>query len=70
MSSVKRKHRDESFESLMRRFKKSCEKSNILLEVKNREQFEKPSLRRRKRRELAISKEKKRQEEQRLHRFR
>jgi len=67
---VSKKHKDESFESLMRRFKKSCEKSNILLEVKNREQFEKPSLRRRKRRELAISKEKKRQEEQRLHRFR
>ena len=67
---VRKKHKDESFESLMRRFKKSCEKSNILLEVKNREQFEKPSLRRRKRRELAISKEKKRQEEQRLHRFR
>ena len=65
-----KKHKDESFESLMRRFKKGCEKSNILLEVKNREQFEKPSLRRRKRRELAISKEKKRQEEQRLHRFR
>ena len=67
---VSKKHKDESFESLMRRFKKSCEKSNILLEVKNREQFEKPSLRRRKRRELAISKEKKRQEEQRIHRFR
>ena len=67
---VSKKHKDESFESLMRRFKKGCEKSNILLEGKNREQFEKPSLRRRKRRELAISKEKKRQEEQRLHRFR
>ena len=67
---VSKKHKDESFESLMRRFKKGCEKSNILLEVKNREQFEKPSLGRRKRRELAISKEKKRQEEQRLHRFR
>ena len=67
---VSKKHKDESFESLMRRFKKGCEKSNILLEAKNREQFEKPSLGRRKRRELAISKEKKRQEEQRLHRFR
>ena len=67
---ISKKHQGESFESLMRRFKKGCEKSNILLEVKNREQFEKPSLRRRKRRELAISKEKKRQEEQRLHRFR
>ena len=51
---VTKKHKGESFESMMRRFKKGCEKSNILLEVKNREQFEKPSLRRRKRRELAI----------------
>ena len=67
---VTKKHKGESFESMMRRFKKGCEKSNILLETKKREQFEKPSLNRRKRRELAISKEKKRQQEQRLHRFR
>ena len=67
---VTKKHPHESFESLMRRFKKGCEKSNTLLEVKKREHYEKPSLGRRKRRELAISKEKKRQEEQRLHRFR
>ena len=67
---VTKKHNGESFESMMRRFKKSCEKGNVLLEVKKREQFEKPSLGRRKRRELAISKEKKRQEEQRIHRFR
>ena len=67
---VSKKHKGESFESMMRRFKKGCEKSNVLIEVKNREQFEKPSLGRRKRRELAISKEKKRQQEQRLHRFR
>ena len=67
---VTKKHKGESFESMMRRFKKGCEKSNVLIEVKNREQFEKPSLKRRKRRELAISKEKKRQQEQRLHRFR
>ena len=67
---VTKKHKGESYESMMRRFKKGCEKSNVLIEVKNREQFEKPSLKRRKRRELAISKEKKRQQEQRLHRFR
>ena len=67
---ISKKHKGESFESLMRRFKKGYEKSDILLEVKKREHFEKPSLSRRKRRQLAISKEKKRQEEQRLHRFR
>ena len=67
---ISKKHKQESFESLMRRFKKGCEKRNILLEVKKREHYERPSIGRKKRRALAISKEKKRQEEQRLHRFR
>ena len=67
---VTKKHKGESYESMMRRFKKGCEKSDILNEVKKREHFEKPSLRRRKRRQLAVSKEIKRQQEQRLHRFR
>jgi small subunit ribosomal protein S21 len=35
----------ESFEAAFRRFKKSCEKSGILSEVKKREHFEKPSVR-------------------------
>ena len=67
---VSKKHPHESFESLMRRFKKGCEKSNVLLEVKKREHYERPSIGRKNRKKLAISKEKKRQEEQRLHRFR
>ncbi len=67
---VTKKHPHESFESLMRRFKKGCEKSNTLLEVKKREQFEKPSLVRRKRREMAAKKEQKRQGDQQLKRFR
>ena len=67
---VEKKHRNESFESMMRRFKKGCEKTDVLNEVKKREHFEKPSLSRRKRRQLAVSKEIKRQQEQRLHRFR
>ena len=67
---ISKKHKQESFESLMRRFKKGCEKSDILLETKKREHYERPSIGRKKRRALAISKEKKRQEEQRLHRFR
>ena len=69
MSSVKRKHRDESFESLMRRFKKSCEKSNILLEVKKREFYEKPSSVSKRTRDIAKKKEQKRQEDQRIHRI-
>ena len=67
---ISKKHKQESFESLMRRFKKGCQKGNILLEVKKREHYERPSIGRKKRKALAISKEKKRQEEQRIHRFR
>ncbi|MDO8494849.1 MAG: 30S ribosomal protein S21 [Deltaproteobacteria bacterium] len=36
----------ESFESALRRFKKSCERAGIMTEVKKREHFIKPSLRR------------------------
>ena len=66
---INRKHRGESFESMMRRFKKSCEKSDILNQVKKREHFEKPSLSRRKSREMAAKKELKRQEDQKINRF-
>lgn len=34
----------ESFEAAFRRFKKSCEKSGVLSDVKKREHFEKPSI--------------------------
>jgi small subunit ribosomal protein S21 len=34
----------ESFESMMRRFKKQCEKGAILAEVRKRECYEKPSV--------------------------
>ena len=39
---------NESFEQAFRRFKKSCEKSGLLSEVKKREHFEKPSIRKKK----------------------
>ena len=35
----------ESFEQAFRRFKKSCEKSGVLSEVKKREHYEKPGVR-------------------------
>ena len=35
----------EGFEQAFRRFKKSCEKSGVLSEVKKREHYEKPSIR-------------------------
>jgi small subunit ribosomal protein S21 len=39
---------NEAFEQAFRRFKKSCEKAGILSEVKKREHFEKPSVRKKK----------------------
>ena len=66
---INRKYKGESFESLMRRFKKSCEKNNILLEVKKREFYEKPSSVSKRTRDIAKKKEQKRQEDQRIHRI-
>jgi small subunit ribosomal protein S21 len=38
----------ESFESALKRFKKQCEKTGILSEIKKREHYEKPSVKRKK----------------------
>jgi small subunit ribosomal protein S21 len=38
----------ESFESALKRFKKQCERTGILSEIKKREHFEKPSVKRKK----------------------
>lgn len=38
----------ESFESAVRRFKRSCEKAGILSELRKREHYEKPSVRKKK----------------------
>jgi small subunit ribosomal protein S21 len=35
----------ESFESAVRRFKRTCEKAGILSELRKREHYEKPSVR-------------------------
>jgi len=37
---------DESFENALRRFKRKCEKAGVLTELKKRQHFEKPSVRR------------------------
>ena len=66
---VQRKHKHETFESMLRRFKKGCEKSYIINEVKKREHFEKPSMTRRISRKMAEKKESRRQEDQRVKRF-
>jgi len=39
---------DEPFEQALKRFKKACEKAGILSEIKKREYYEKPSVRRKK----------------------
>jgi small subunit ribosomal protein S21 len=46
---------DESLENALRRFKRKCEKSGILTELKKRQHYEKPSVRR-KRKALAARK--------------
>ena len=37
---------EESFENALRRFKRKCEKAGILTEIKKRQHFEKPSVKR------------------------
>ena len=66
---IHKKHKHETFESMLRRFKKGCEKSDIINEVKKREFSEKGSTTRRKSREMAVKKELRRQEDQRVKRF-
>ncbi len=38
----------ESFEGAMKRFKKTCEKAGILTELRRREYYDKPSIRKKK----------------------
>ena len=52
---------DESFESALRRFKKQIEKSGVLSDLKKHQQYEKPSVRR-KRKALAARKKTTRRE--------
>lgn len=54
MSGVKIRE-GESFEGAVRRFKKQCEKLGILSDVRKREHYEKPSIRK-KRKEAAARK--------------
>lgn len=43
----------ESFESALRRFKKQCEKSGIIADIRKHEHYEKPSIRRKKKSQAA-----------------
>jgi small subunit ribosomal protein S21 len=44
----------EAFEGALRRFKKQCEKAGILTEVRKREHYEKPSVRRKRKAIAAV----------------
>ena len=43
----------ETFEQALRRFKKQCEKAGILSELRKREYYEKPSMKRKKKKAQA-----------------
>ncbi len=51
---------NEPFDIALRRFKRSCEKSGILTEVRKREFYEKPATKRKKAKALAIKRHLKR----------
>ena len=52
MSEVRVKE-NESLDSALRRFKRQCARSGILAEVRKREHYEKPSVKRKKKSEAA-----------------
>jgi len=45
--------KNESLDSAIRRFKRTCQKSGILAEARRHEHYEKPSVRRKKKSEAA-----------------
>ena len=58
MSEIRVKE-NESLESALKRFKRSCAKSGVLAEVRKREHYESPSVKRRKKSEAARKNRKK-----------
>ncbi len=52
MSEIRVKE-NESLDSALRRFKRSCAKAGVLSEVRKREHYEKPSVKRKKKSEAA-----------------
>ncbi|NLW10323.1 MAG: 30S ribosomal protein S21 [Firmicutes bacterium] len=48
--------KNESLDSALRRFKRQCQRSGILAEIRKREHYEKPSVRRKKKAEAARKK--------------
>ncbi len=52
MSEIRIKE-NESLDNALRRFKRQCAKAGVLAEVRKREHYEKPSVRRKKKSEAA-----------------
>ena len=52
MSEIRIKE-NESLDSALRRFKRQCSKSGVLSEIRKREHYEKPSVKRKKKSEAA-----------------
>ena len=50
---------NESLESALKRFKRSCARDGVMAEVRKREHYEKPSVRRKKKSEAARKKARK-----------
>jgi len=51
--------KNETLDSALRRFKRSCQKSGVLSECRKREHYEKPSVKRKKKSEAARKNKKK-----------
>ncbi len=51
--------KNESLDNALKRFKKQCAKTGVLSEVRKREHYEKPSVRRKKKSEAARKKKRK-----------
>ncbi len=52
MSEIKLKE-NESLDNALKRFKRQCEKSGVMSELRKREHYDKPSVRRKKKSEAA-----------------
>jgi small subunit ribosomal protein S21 len=61
MAKVKLKHPNESFDSLLRRFKKAVDKDDIIKDFRKHEFFEKPCERKKRARAAAIKRSEKKQ---------
>lgn len=69
MPSV-RVRQDEPFDVILRRFRRSCEKAGIFMEIRRREYYEKPTTVRKRKQAAAVKRELKRASRQRARRSR